>query len=101
MVVKLALPFSSRFTPVAPPIGFSGFFSSVGASVFSAHCFSDSEGCRPSKISWIGDSATLDGFFFSLPLAIAASLPAQISHQDGGCRKLFIIEGAHPHGKEY
>jgi len=31
------------FVPVAAPMGFSGAFSSVRASVFSAHFFSDAE----------------------------------------------------------
>src|SRR5271166_4048381 len=40
-------------------MGFSGFFSTVGASVFSAHCFSESDGWRPfSNRSVMGDSAT-------------------------------------------
>src|ERR1700726_2112210 len=65
IVVKRACPCSSRFTPVGAPIGRSGDFSRVGASVFSAHPFSASEGCRFSKTSAMGLSATcgLDGFF--------------------------------------
>src|SRR5258706_8002451 len=65
IVVKRACPCSSRFTPVGAPIGRSGFFSSVGASVFSAHCFSSGEGWRFSKTSATGLSATcgLVGFF--------------------------------------
>src|ERR1700730_5252884 len=69
IVVKRAWPCSSRFTPVGAPIGRSGFFSSVGASVFSAQFFSTSEGWRFSKTSAIGFSATCgwsegrDGFF--------------------------------------
>src|SRR5688572_3101199 len=59
MVVKRALPFSSRLTPLGAPTGFSGDFSSAGASVFSAQSFSDAEGWRPSKTSCTGDSATL------------------------------------------
>src|SRR6266852_3813794 len=65
IVVKRAFPCSSRFTPVGAPIGRSGDFSSVGASVFSAQFFSPSEGWRFSKTSAIGVSATcgFDGFF--------------------------------------
>src|SRR5579859_2136966 len=65
MVVKRAWPCSSRFTPVGAPIGFSGAFSSVGASVFSAHFFSASEGWRFSNTSASGFSATcgFNGFF--------------------------------------
>src|SRR5271170_6191765 len=64
IVEKRACPFSSRLVPVGAPIGRSGAFSRVGASVFSAHCFSDSEGWRPSNTSAIGLSATcgLEGF---------------------------------------
>src|SRR5271169_6020607 len=59
MVVKRAWPCSSTLMPLAAPMGFSGAFSRVGASVFSAHCFSDSDGWRPfSRISVTGDSAT-------------------------------------------
>src|SRR5437868_13346251 len=58
MVVKRALPASSRFTPEAAPMGRSGAFSSAGAKVSSAHCFSDGEGFRRSKTSAMGDSAT-------------------------------------------
>src|ERR1700685_917223 len=65
MVVKRSWPCASRFTPVGAPMGRSGDFSSVGASVFSAHCFSDSEGWRFSKTSAIGLSAlcAFGGFF--------------------------------------
>src|SRR5579863_9927021 len=65
IVVKRARPCSSRLTPVGAPIGFSGDFSSVGASVSSAHFFSCAEGWRFSKTSATGLSATcgLDGFF--------------------------------------
>src|SRR5271169_4884404 len=60
MVVKRALPCSSRLTPVGAPIGFSGDFSSDGARVFSAHCCSDAEGWRPcSKRSLTGVSRVL------------------------------------------
>src|SRR5579872_1349080 len=45
-------------TPVGAPIGRSGDFSSVGARVFSAHCFSLSDGLRSSKTSEIRFSAT-------------------------------------------
>src|SRR5450759_3028410 len=39
-------------------MGFSGPLSRLGASVFSAHCFSESEGWRPfSNKSVTGDSA--------------------------------------------
>src|ERR1700688_4825615 len=65
IVVKRARPCSSRLTPAAAPIGFSGDFSSVGASVSSAHFFSCAEGRRLSKTSVTGLSAScgLDGFF--------------------------------------
>src|SRR5208283_5590554 len=59
MVLKRAWPCSSRLVPVGAPIGFSGDFSSVGASVFSAHSFSDDAGWRSSKTSEIGVSATV------------------------------------------
>jgi len=39
IVLNRAWPCSSRLVPVAAPIGFSGDFSSVGASVFSASPF--------------------------------------------------------------
>src|SRR5947208_2928851 len=58
IVVNRALPASSRFTPEAAPMGRAGAFSSAGAKVFSAHCFSDGEGSRASKTSAMGDSAT-------------------------------------------
>src|SRR5580692_10203745 len=58
IVEKRACPFSSRFVPVGAPIGRSGAFSSVGANVFSAHCFSVGEGWRLSKTSAIGVSTT-------------------------------------------
>src|SRR5882757_1977959 len=65
IVVKRACPCSPTFTPLGAPIGCSGDFSSVGASVFSAHFFSAAEGRRSSKMSLMGFSATcgLDGFF--------------------------------------
>src|SRR5579859_8302785 len=68
IVVKRACPFSSRLVPVGAPIGRSGAFSKVGANVFSAHCFSASEGCRPSNTSAIGLSATsgLEDFFSTM-----------------------------------
>jgi len=44
IVVNWACPFSSRLMPVAAPIGLSGDFSSVLASVVSAQRFSDSAG---------------------------------------------------------
>src|SRR5580700_6841548 len=58
IVEKRACPFSSTLVPVGAPIGRSGAFSRVGASVFSAHCFSAWEGWRPSNTSAIGFSAT-------------------------------------------
>src|SRR5262249_8894571 len=61
IVVKRACPCSSRFIPLGAPIDFSGDFSKVGWSVFSAHCFSDDEGARPSKTAAIGLSATFLG----------------------------------------
>src|SRR5260370_23700515 len=57
-VVKRARPCSSTFTPLGAPIGFSGDFSRAGSSVFSAHCFSDSEGWRFSTTSEMGVSGT-------------------------------------------
>src|SRR6266446_1898513 len=68
IVVKRAFPCSSRFVPVGAPIGFSGVFSSVGASVFSAQSFSAAVGCRPSKTSAIGLSATFGLFLGMRPL---------------------------------
>src|SRR5580700_665369 len=58
IVVKRAFPLASRLVPVGAPIGRSGVFSSVGPSVFSAQSFSLAEGCRPSKTSLTGLSAT-------------------------------------------
>src|SRR5258708_3816021 len=58
IVLKRAWPWSSRFTPEAAPIGFSGFLARVGARTVSAHAFSPSEGRRPSKTSAMGRSAT-------------------------------------------
>src|SRR5271165_767774 len=65
IVVKRAWPCSSRLVPVGAPIGRSGDFSSVGASVFSAQFFSASEGWRFSKTSATGLSAIcgFNGFF--------------------------------------
>src|ERR1035441_2721680 len=69
MVLKRACPCSSRFVPVEAPIGFSGAFSRVGASVFSAHAFSEAAGWRLSNRSEIGLSANVccasDFDFFS------------------------------------
>src|SRR6267154_6399908 len=62
--------------PVAAPIGFSGDFSSVLASVVSAQRFSESDGWRPSKTSAIGLSATpLGSFFLFTKSAIEVSTP--------------------------
>src|SRR5579872_5364283 len=74
IVVKRAWACSSRFTPVGAPIGRSGDFSSVGASVFSAHVFSAAFGWRLSKTSAIGLSATcgFSGFFSMLAFPINA-----------------------------
>src|SRR5215469_17300519 len=57
-VVNRALACSSTFTPLASPMGRSGAFSRVLASVVSAQRFSDSAGRRPSKTSALGFSAT-------------------------------------------
>jgi len=60
--------------PLAAPMGFSGDFSSAGAKVSSAHRFSESEGSRPSKTSFVGFSATSgrDVFFlFAMPTSRA------------------------------
>src|SRR5258708_1531584 len=75
IVVKRACPCSSRFTPVDAPIGRSGDFSSVGASVFSGHSFSTSEGRRSSKMSLMGLSATcgLDRFFSGMMTPVFCS----------------------------
>src|SRR5271167_1779161 len=85
IVVKRALPCSSRFTPVGAPIGCSGDFSRVGASVFSAHCFSAAEGWRFSKTSAMGLSATcgLDGFFSGIgtPVLPCDDREARVSGQ--------------------
>src|SRR5215467_10388197 len=54
--------------PVCAPMGFSGDFSSDGASVLSAHCCSDLDGLRPSsKRSVTGVSASV------LPLRLVLS----------------------------
>src|SRR5271156_1516701 len=65
IVVKRACPCSSILIPVGDPLGRSGAFSIVGARVFSAQFFSASDGCRFSKTSATGLSATcgLDAFF--------------------------------------
>src|SRR6266576_5155583 len=74
IVLKRAWPCSSRLVPVAAPIVFSGDFSRVGASVFSAQAFSWTDGWRPSKTSEIGRSATAGlvtlafGFFSGIRL---------------------------------
>src|SRR5882762_5082975 len=74
IVLKRAWPCSSMLVPVAAPMGFSGALSSVGSRVFSAHSFSGAEGCRPSKTSEIGLSATTGfvtlafGFFSDIQL---------------------------------
>ena len=57
IVLKRGWPCSSRLTPVGAPMGFSGDFSSEGASVFSAQFFSDCDGWRFSNTSEIGLSA--------------------------------------------
>src|SRR5260370_39631031 len=69
MVVKRARPCSWRLTPVGGPIGFSGVFSRVGSRVFSAHCFSATEGWRFSNTSASGLSTTsgLEAFFCAMP----------------------------------
>src|SRR6266581_2643080 len=89
IVVKRACPCSSRFTPVGAPIGRSGDFSSVGASVFSAHFFSASEGCRPSNTSAIGLSATCGfGGFFSIrtPVSCLDDREVRAEEQGGNTR---------------
>src|SRR3954453_21033760 len=60
MVLKRPLPCSSRVVPGGAPLGFSGVFSRIGASVRSAHCCSEVEGWRPSTTSLIAESAMAD-----------------------------------------
>src|ERR1035438_2410112 len=85
IVVKRACPCSSRFTPVGAPIGRSGDFSSVGASVFSAHFFSPSAGWRSSNTSAIGLSATC-GFtgFFSMRTPVFCLDNREVSAEEQG-----------------
>src|SRR3979411_1401792 len=64
--------------PVAAPIGFSGAFSNVLASVVSAQRFSESDGCRPSKTSAIGLSATPLGSFFLFTKSAIEGFPGSI-----------------------
>src|SRR5215813_4837650 len=79
-VVNRALACSSTFTPLASPMGRSGAFSRVLASVVSAQRFSDSAGCRPSNTSAMGFSATpLCSSFFLVWSAIGELLrPPQL-----------------------
>ena len=58
IVLKRVWPDWSTFTPVGAPMGFSGDFSIVGASVPSAQVLSAAVGCRFSKTSATGLSAT-------------------------------------------
>src|ERR1700722_5766276 len=88
MVVKGACPCSSTFTPVGAPIGRSGAFSRVGASVFSAQFFSASEERRFSKTSATGFSATrgLDCFFsIRTPVFCCDDREASATGQGGEC----------------
>ncbi len=103
MVVKRALPFSSRLMPVGAPIGRSGVFSSVGPSVFSAQSFSLAEGCRPSKTSLIGLSATR-GFLSAICILLHSmiedwELPRKLAFQlarAGGRLRQFPRFGVFP-----
>src|ERR1700685_2431977 len=72
IVVNRAWPCSSTLTPVGAPIGRSADLSIAGESVFSAHSFSAAEGCRFSKTSTIGLSATcsLDGLFSGIVIPV-------------------------------
>src|SRR5579859_1166905 len=72
IVVKRACPFSSTFTPVAAPIGFSGAFSKAGARVFSAHWRSSADGLRPSNTSAIGFCAVGFGMGSYVSMSIIA-----------------------------
>src|ERR1035438_9970221 len=86
-VVKRACPCSSTFMPVGAPIGRSGAFSRVGASVFSAQFFSASEERRFSKTSATGFSATcgLDCFFsIRTPVFCCDDREASATGQGGG-----------------
>src|ERR1700685_1055682 len=86
-VVKRACPCSSTFMPVGAPIGRSGAFSRVGASVFSAQFFSVSEERRFSKTSATGFSATcgLDCFFsIRTPVFCCDDREASATGQGGG-----------------
>src|SRR5947209_2384162 len=109
MEVKTALPCSSTFTPLGAPMGFSGDFSSAGASVSSAHFFSEAEGCRPSNISAAGLSATPRAeLFLSLLLAKGRPFlqPLMIEDAQGssknclstpaGCARFFPRFGVFP-----
>ena len=88
------VPCSSRLMPVGAPIGFSGAFSSVGASVFSAHCFSDSEGWRPA-LEQIGDRR----FRYSFPVGLAGC-PTHPRISDEWARiRLVAVGHSLPHSK--
>src|ERR1700728_1570974 len=86
IVVKRARPCSSTLMPVGAPMGCSGAFSMVGASVFSAQFFSAAEGWRFSKTSATGLSATcgLDGFFcIRTPVLCCDDREGRVYGQDG------------------
>src|SRR6266850_7778225 len=85
IVLKRAWPCSSRLVPVAAPIGFSEALSSVGSRVFSAHSFSGAEGCRPSKTSEIGLSATAGFVTLALGFFSVIRLPTLSLMIEEGC----------------
>src|ERR1700739_4222365 len=87
IVVKRARPCSSRFTPVGAPIGRSGFFSIVGAKVFSAQFFSASEGWRFSKTSAIGLSATCGLGFFGMRTPVLLFDDREVDAREQGDRR--------------
>src|SRR5882724_12795774 len=86
IVLKRAWPWSSKFTPEAAPIGFSGFLANVGARTVSAQAFSPSQGWRPSKTSAIGLSATgwsgLRSGIHTPEMVEARELPEQVLLDD-------------------
>src|ERR1700722_17657785 len=84
MVVKRAWPCSSRFVPVGAPIGRSGDFSTVGDSFFLAQLFSASEGCRFSKTSAIGLSATCSLGFLTMRTPVFCFDDREVTAQEQG-----------------
>src|SRR6185312_3698100 len=84
MVVKRAFPFWSRLTPDAEPMGRSGPFTSAGASVVSAQFFSEGEGLRSAKMSWIGLSARL-----TLMFVLSGAISLRVSDSEFTLYSLF------------